>query len=37
MTRPFWAALLAEGDLAAGAEQLLTLGALTGAWTVLPP
>lgn len=35
--RPFWAALLPEGDLAAGAEQLLSLSALTAAWTALLP
>jgi hypothetical protein len=35
--RPFWAALLPEGDLTAGAEQFLTLSALAAAWTALPP
>jgi hypothetical protein len=34
---PFWAALLPEGDLPAGAEALLSLSALTGAWTALLP
>lgn len=35
--RTFWAALLPEGDLTAGAEQFLTLSVLAAAWTTLPP
>jgi hypothetical protein len=31
--RPFWSALLAEGDLAVGEEQLLPLSALVAAWS----
>ena len=31
--RPFWSALLPEGDLAAGEEQLLPLSALVAAWS----
>jgi hypothetical protein len=31
--RPFWSALLPAGDLAAGEELLLSLGALTTAWS----
>jgi hypothetical protein len=35
--RPFWAALLPQGDLAAGEEQLLPLSALTSAWSATSP
>jgi hypothetical protein len=35
--RPFWAALLPAGDLAAGEEQLLPLSALTAAWSATSP
>jgi hypothetical protein len=35
--RPFWAALLPEGDLAADEEQLLPLSALTTAWSAISP
>jgi hypothetical protein len=35
--RAFWTALLPDGDLAAGAEALLSLSALTAAWTALLP
>lgn len=35
--RLFWAVLLAEGDLAAGEEQLLPLGALVTAWSATAP
>ena len=35
--RQFWAALLPDGDLAAGEEQLLPLSALTAAWSATSP
>lgn len=35
--RPFWAALLPDGDLAAGEEQLLPLSALIAAWSATSP
>jgi hypothetical protein len=35
--RQFWAALLPDGDLAAGEEQLLPLTALTTAWSATSP
>ncbi|HEX6403248.1 MAG TPA: hypothetical protein VF003_08860 [Pseudonocardiaceae bacterium] len=35
--RSFWSALLPEGDLAAGAEQLLPLSALVAAWSTTTP
>ncbi|MGB6163092.1 MAG: hypothetical protein WCF33_15200 [Pseudonocardiaceae bacterium] len=35
--RPFWAALLPEGDLTTGEEQLLPLNALTTAWSATSP
>jgi hypothetical protein len=35
--RTFWAALLPEGDLTAGEEQLLPLNALTVAWSATSP
>jgi hypothetical protein len=34
---PFWAALLPEGDLAAGEEQFLPLSALAAAWSATSP
>lgn len=33
--RPFWTALLPTGDVAAGDEQLLPLGALVAAWLAI--
>jgi hypothetical protein len=35
--RPFWSALLPEGDLTAGEEQLLPLSALVAAWSTAAP
>jgi hypothetical protein len=35
--RPFWAALLPDGDLAVGEERRLPLNALTAAWSAASP
>ncbi|MBV9163527.1 MAG: hypothetical protein JO281_18695 [Pseudonocardiales bacterium] len=35
--RPFWSALLPEGDLTVGEEQLLPLSALVAAWSTAAP
>jgi hypothetical protein len=35
--RPFWSALLPQGDLTAGEEQLLPLSALVAAWSTTTP